>query len=100
MGSTVLLLLYLLKQHDWQRQRRQGPGQRWSQEASQGVEGQHSGHHQACNPTLQGEVVSRGSVVSSMRRPGVSSRFSWRMSSVMLSPTLSMPRGYRNCHGI
>merc|ERR1719180_374157 len=29
----------------------EGFGQRRSQEASQGVEGQHSGHHQACDPT-------------------------------------------------
>merc|ERR1712126_542693 len=40
----------LILEHDWKRQRRQRLGQGRCQEASQGLEGQHPGHHQACYP--------------------------------------------------
>ena len=99
------------KNHVWPRQGRKGTGEGWSQEAQEGAEGQHPGHHQARHQEagpqgwsqedlwahLRGnQGCSQGKLCCWHAHSSVynfSCRYSWRMSSVALWPTPSTLRG-------
>merc|ERR1712013_174344 len=54
--------------NDRSRKRRQGPREGRCQEASQGLEGQHSGHYQASHPTTCQKRRSQANQWSHLRR--------------------------------